>query len=221
MGVSLGVMARAPIAGRCKTRLASALGDAAAADVYRAMLLDSLDALARARPALGRLVVMAAPEDDGVAVLRALAPEPWEILPQRGEGLGARLANAFRALGAGGDAVALVSSDSPTVSWGEVAGALARFGGERRAMMGPCDDGGYYLVALGSLELGILEGIDWSTPRVQDQTRQRCAALGLALDVLAPAYDVDDARDLERLRVELREHPGRAPRTAAVLRALP
>ena len=220
--VTVGVMARVPRAGSCKTRLAAAIGPAHAAALYRAMLLDTLHAVERACDA--RLVVMAAPEDDGVAGLAAIAPAPWEVVPQAGDGLGARLANAFGALGADGGAVALVYSDSPTAPWDAGGRALASFDGDgrvARALMGPCDDGGYWLIALSRVDghaLGILEGIAWSTPRVQEQTRARCAALGLSLSELPSAYDVDDPRDLDRLEVELATHPERAPLTAAALR---
>src|SRR5258708_2625403 len=161
----VGVMARAPIPGLCKTRLAKTLGDARATALYRAMLLDTLHALERTFGA-ERLVVLAAPEDDGVAALRAACPARWEIVPQRGDGLGARLVNAATALGPNGEWVALVSSDSPTAPWDDAARALALLREQttqRRALMGPCDDGGYWLIALTTGELGILEGIPWST----------------------------------------------------------
>ena len=212
----MGIMARAPIAGHCKTRLAAALGDEPAAELYRAMLLDSLDLFGRVGAT--RLAVMTAPEHDGVAVMRALAPPAWEIVAQEGEGLGARLAHAFRTLRQDADAVVLVDSDSPTVAAAPIAQALARFSGPRRALLGPCDDGGYYLIGLTTPELGILDGITWSTAKVADETRARCAALGLALEELPPAYDVDRLEDLERLRAELSSHPERAPRTARALR---
>src|SRR5215467_14575969 len=151
-------MARAPVPGRCKTRLAAAVGPARAADIYRAMLLDTLARFELTGAA--RCVVMAAPEDDGERVLGAIVPPRWETVPQEGAGLGARLASAFRTLGAGGDAVALVSSDSPTVPIEQVREALARTREPRRALVGPCEDGGYYLIGLtttGGGETGILD----------------------------------------------------------------
>jgi rSAM/selenodomain-associated transferase 1 len=213
--VTIGVMARAPHPGACKTRLAASIGPGGAAALYRAMLLDTLDAIERTCDA--RLVVMAAPEDDGVAALRAIAPVSWEIDAQEGAGLGARLAHAFATLGADGRAVALVDSDSPTAPWDVAGRSLARFVGPRRALMGPCDDGGYWLIALTTPDIRILDGIAWSTPLVQEQTRARCAALGLTLEELPSAYDIDHPRDLDRLSAELRARPGRAPRTAAAL----
>lgn len=220
MSVTIGVMARPPVPGRCKTRLCPPLSVEQAAALYRAMLQDSFAAYARA--GADRFVVMAAPEDNGPEVLRELAPKPWEIVVQRGEGLGPRLHHAFGALGEGGGAVALVDSDSPTVPVEPMARGLAALDGAERALVGPCDDGGYYLVALGRVTprtLGVLDGIPWSTPEVMPATVKRCAELGLSLERLPCWYDVDDGPTLARLRAELAGDPSRAPRSAAWLAA--
>src|SRR5258708_13599038 len=95
--VTVGVMARAPLPGRCKTRLAPALGAEGASTLYRAMFLDTLDALDRLSGV--RKVVLAAPEDDGASILGTLAPSSWRVLAQRGRDLGERLANGFTDLG--------------------------------------------------------------------------------------------------------------------------
>jgi rSAM/selenodomain-associated transferase 1 len=216
MTTTIGVMARAPVAGRCKTRLAASVGDARAAELCRAMLLDTLAGIERVF-ASDRLVVMAAPEHGGAPLLRALTPPRWEVVEQEGEGLGGRLAHAFTTLAARGEPVALVDSDSPTASWEAAGRALARLRGPRRVCMGPCTDGGYWLIAMTTIELRILEGIAWSTPSVAPETRARCAALGLALEELPVGHDVDGPDDLAWLREELRRHPERAPRTAATL----
>jgi uncharacterized protein len=217
--VTLGVMARAPVSGRCKTRLARVLGADAAARLYSAMLADSLEAYARA--GADRQVVLAAPEDDGLAALRQLAPRGWEVIRQEGANLGERLASAAGALGADGSAVVLVDSDSPTVPMEPVATALRRLAEPRQALLGPCADGGYYLVGLTTPETGVFRDIPWSTPGVLAATRARCAELSLALEELPPWYDVDEPVDLERFRAELARHPDRAPRCAAILRDLP
>jgi rSAM/selenodomain-associated transferase 1 len=214
--VALGVMARAPVAGRCKTRLARALGDGAAAALYRAMLLDSLDAYGRVRAS--RHVVLAAPEEDGVAALRAIVPPAWEIVPQVGDGLGARLAQAMRALGATGDAIVLASSDSPTIQADVVDAALVELAAPGRAILGPCEDGGYYLIGVSGLELGVLEGIAWSTSAVLAQTRARCRELGLGVTELPATFDVDEPDDVRTLEAFVRVHPTRAPRVAAFFR---
>jgi len=217
--VTLGVMARAPVPGRCKTRLARSHGEESAALLYEAMLLDTLDALSRV--GAERTVVLAAPEHDGVAMLSRLASPPWEVHAQQGHELGERLAHAFRTLSARSDAVLLCDSDSPTIPLAPLAVAVANFSGPRRALLGPCEDGGYYLIGLTEPEIGVLRDIPWSTPAVVPRTRERCEELGLELTELPIWYDVDGPSDVERLREELAAHPERAPRTAEVLSERP
>jgi uncharacterized protein len=216
--VTFGVMARAPIAGKCKTRLAKTIGDEAAAQLYAAMLADRLEAVS-VLPATRR-VLLAAPEDDGAAALRALAPVGWDIVEQRGLDLGARLANAVRDLlpDARGGIVCLVDSDSPTLPLAELWPQLSAKPTERSVLLGPCSDGGYYLIGMGTLETGVFDDIPWSTEGVATATRERCAHLGLVVRELPCWYDVDESRDLDRLETELRERPLLAPRTAAFFR---
>ena len=211
----LGVMARAPVPGRCKSRLARHVGAELSAAVYRSMLIDCLTAFSRI-PAR-RHVVLAAPECDGVRHLRALAPPAWEVQCQQGADLGERLAHGFETLGAGGEAVALLSSDSPTLPISEVAAGLRALDGPNKALIGPCDDGGYYLIGLSTFEPTVLSEIPWSTAEVLQTTRQRCRALGLSVTELPTWYDVDDLDDLGRLQRELAEDPTRAESTARLL----
>lgn len=213
---TIGVMARAPLPGHCKSRLAAHVGARFAADLCRVMLLDTLDRIQKVMPS-SRLVVMGAPENDGVAVLRTLVPSRWEVIAQRGDGLGARLGHAFTTLGALPGVTALVDADSPTAPWDVAARALAGLRQPRGALMGPCEDGGYWLIATTQVELGILDDIAWSTPAVAEQTRARCRALGIELEETASAFDVDEPRDVERLRAELAIRPDQAPLTAAFL----
>lgn len=220
MNVVVGVMARAPTPGQCKTRLAASVGAERAAALYASMLLDTLAGLERACEG-ARLVVLAAPESDGMTALRHITPPRWELVEQRGDGLGRRLANSLADLAASAPphaAIALVASDSPTAPWDDAGRALAELA-ERpeRALMGPADDGGYWLIAQTEARAALFEHIRWSTSHVADETRERCRALGLSLAELPSALDVDDAEDLERLRNALGARPECAPCTAALL----
>jgi uncharacterized protein len=212
--VTVGVMARAPLPGRCKTRLAPALGAEGASTLYRAMLLDTLDALDTLSGI--RKVVLAAPEDDGAAILRTLVPASWRVLAQRGRDLGERLANGFTDLGDRGDPVVLVSSDSPILPAEALSIALSDFAGPRRALLGPCEDGGYYLLGLTVPTAGVLRDITWSTPLVLGQTRDRLRQLEVPFHELPVSYDVDTPGDLDRLRTDLAARPELAPRCAAL-----
>jgi rSAM/selenodomain-associated transferase 1 len=208
--ISIGVMARAPTPGRCKTRLAPALGSVGAAVLYRAMLLDTLEALDRIPDV--RKFLLAAPEDDGVAALQDIAPAGWCVVAQRGADLGERLAHAFEGLADHGGPVVLVSSDSPMMPIQGFAPAFARWGGDRRALIGPCEDGGYYLIGLTAPAPGVLSGISWSTSLVLSQTRARMKELGIGWEELPVSYDVDTPSDLVRLRADLALRPDVARR---------
>jgi rSAM/selenodomain-associated transferase 1 len=216
--LTIGVMARAPLPGLCKTRLVPVLGREGAAHLYQAMLLDTLEGVERLGPE--RMVVLAAPEDDGVSVLRGLISPSWELHPQRGPDLGARLQSAFRDLHCDGALVCLIDSDSPVVRWASLGRALRAPRSARAAIAGPCEDGGYYLIGMTSLELGILDAIPWSTSAVMSATRSRCQALSIALDELPMSWDVDEAADVERLVQELGAEPDLAPRTHRLLKEM-
>lgn len=218
MSVTLAVMARAPIEGRCKTRLAASAGAAWATRFYEAMLLDTLERLGQLP--VERHVVLAAPEDEGVSRLEALVPAPWQVVAQEGEGLGERLRNGARALWVQGGAVALVSSDSPTMPTAGMVEALRAIAGQHRAVFGPSGDGGYYLVGLGTLAADVFEGIPWSTSHTLKATLERCAVLSLPVVLLPVGHDVDEAEDLVRLQAELRVDASLAPRCREVLQAV-
>jgi hypothetical protein len=212
----LGLMSRAPVAGRCKTRLIPDLGARGAANLTAAMLQDSLVAFDRLPVA--RKVLLAAPEDHGVAVLKTFAPAGWEVVPQLGDDLGRRMLRAMKTLSGAGDAVVLVGSDAPTAPLEPLAQALPRLTGEMRALLGPADDGGYWLIGLTSPSPEVFRDVPWSTKLVLPRTRERLRAAGFTWEELPAAYDVDEPADLARLRAELAAHPERAPKTAALLR---
>lgn len=206
-------MARAPLPGLCKTRLARVLGDDRAAELYRAMLVDTLAAYSNLP--FCRRIILAAPENDGPAVLQSVAPAGWNVCQQVGSDLGARLGHARASLAPG--RLILASSDSPILPLESLRQALADWTDERRVLLGRCHDGGYYLIGLATAELGVFQNVAWSTERVADQTIQRCRDLGLSVHELPTIHDVDEPADVERLRDALARDPSRAPQTGRVL----
>ncbi len=215
---AVAVMARVPGAAPVKSRLHAALTPARATELYRCFLLDRLDALA-ALPGVAR--VLAFTPGAAAEAAAALAPPGFRLLAQEGEDLGERLTRLLHRLLAEGHAGALaLDSDSPTLPMAYVAEASrALAAGEADVVLGPSDDGGYYLVGLRAPCPGLFDGVPWSTPRTRDATLARARALGLSVRLLPPWFDVDTADDLARLRAEL---AGRAvpARTAAFVRSL-
>lgn len=199
----VGLMTRDPESGG-KTRLWEALGRRPDAALGRALLQDTAGAL-RTGPA--DLIVLVDPPESAPA-LRVL-PD-LEVLAQRGGSLGERMQSAFEDLFALGyrDAI-LVGSDVPTIRTADIRRACRAL---RRGVvvLGPADDGGYYLIGLRTVVPTLFTGIAWGSPDVLRQTEAAAARAGLEVVRLAPRYDVDTPADLDRLMTEPAEV---APRT--------
>jgi rSAM/selenodomain-associated transferase 1 len=202
---ALAIMAKAPRTGKVKTRLSPPLTLAETAALNIAFLRDTaanLAAVASHSPA--NCVVAYTPLGDESA-FDSLLPPGFALLPQRGEGFGERLLHAAQDLFALGFAsVCLIDSDSPTVpraAFEQAVDALAHPGD--RLILGPSDDGGYYLIGLKHPHPGLFEGIAWSTAAVFAQTRTQGNSLALDLVQLPRWYDVDDAATLATLESEL------------------
>ena len=134
-----------------------------------------------------------------------ILPADFSLLPQRGEKFGERLyfavADLFKC---GFKSVCLIDSDSPTVPAQHFAEAVELLStSQNRVVLGPSDDGGYYLIGVKKPHRHLFEQIDWSTDRVLTQTIQRATEIGLEIKLLPTGYDVDDGATLRRLCNEL------------------
>ena len=134
-----------------------------------------------------------------------ILPADFSLLPQRGEKFGERLYLAVEDLfKCGFGSVCLIDSDSPTVPAENFAEAVELLSTtEDRVVLGPSDDGGYYLIGVKKPHRHLFEQIDWSTERVLNQTMQRATEIGIEVKLLPTGYDVDDGASLRRLCNEL------------------
>jgi uncharacterized protein len=175
------VIAKAPVPGRVKTRLCPPFTAAEAAALAEAALRDTLAAV-RAVRGVRRAIVL-----DGT-------PGAWlgpgiDVVPQRGGGLGERLAGAFADLG--GPAL-VVGMDTPQLEPGHLRRALAAL--ERHdAVLGPALDGGYWGIGLAAPEPRAFTGVPMSRPDTCERQRARLRELGLSCEEREALYDVDDA----------------------------
>lgn len=229
---AVAVMAKAPGVGRSKTRLCPPLTPEEASRLSAAFIQDitaNLALAARAAPLVPYVAFSPAGTEALFAGLlapgTALVLADGAIVPPPGvAGLGVALLHAMRALFAEGyGGVCLLNSDSPDLPTEVLREAVRRLmapGG--KAVLGPAEDGGYYLLGLRAPHAGMFADIAWSTGEVAAMTRARAAALGLRLDELPPWYDVDDAASLRRLLAgggEGGPTPGSAPFAAPATRA--
>jgi uncharacterized protein len=191
------VMAKAPVAGQAKTRLAPALGAAGAAALAERLLRH---AAAQATAAgLGPVTVWATP-DGSHPVFRSLQQALAVALALQGKGdIGQRMAQVFAAAFAESPApLLLMGTDLPRLD-AAVLQQAARALQACDAVFVPALDGGYGLVGLRRPAPSLFSGIAWSTPRVMHQTRQRLAEAGLSAVELAPLPDIDEPQDLAHL----------------------
>ncbi len=189
-----------PTPGQVKTRLAAVLGDQMACDVYRACAEITLERLASLR----RESVVCVEPADALARVRTWLGPGWALRPQQGATLGDRLIEATAyAFAEGARRVVVVGTDSPWLAAPDVASAFEAL--ERAGLViGPTEDGGYYLIGLSRPARGVFADITWSTPSVYAQTLARACALKLSVERLPLGYDVDRLEDLRRWLAEER-----------------
>jgi rSAM/selenodomain-associated transferase 1 len=203
------VMARHPEPGRVKTRLAAVLGDDRACALHRAFVLDLADRLA----SLPYEVTWAHTPTE--APFPALLPHA-RCVPQVGGDLGARMAHAVAAAFAEDTRpVLVIGADVPHVPATSLAEAAEM--AATRVVLGPAEDGGYYLIGLARPIPELFRDVPWGSDAVLETTRGRARGLGLATHMLPPMFDIDEPPDLDRLRGLLHEGVVLLPRTAALL----
>lgn len=213
--VGIAVMAKAPVAGRSKTRLVPMLSYEQAAEMSAAFLGDVTENLAlAAREAPIAPYVAYAPAGADAAFAGIVAPGTGTLLadgsieaPKGVEGFGKCLLHAIEGLlQRGHRAACVLNSDSPSLptrSLVRAARLLAQ--PSDRVVLGPAEDGGYYFLGMSRAHAVLFTDIAWSTGQVAAQTRARTAAAQLPLVELEAWFDVDDPPALRRLLGALTE----------------
>ncbi len=233
------MFARAPAAGQAKTRLIPALGPRAAASFQAALISDALRKVAGLRGRTGRYLFMAGDlTRRGSSRTPAIVSEPdWQergrilqfsTLQQRGKDLGQRLENAFRALFRTHQSCVLIGTDSPLFPARILRHALRELK-VCDSVLGPCPDGGYYLIGLRRpadprTVRGIFQKVRWSTAFAFRDTLRNLLHRGLSCSLLEACDDVDLPADLQRLKRTLsrkRKVRRLAPATWSFLKGIP
>jgi rSAM/selenodomain-associated transferase 1 len=192
------VMTKEAVAGRVKTRLVPKLGAEGAVAFHLALVEATLRMVASLElEAVVRL-------DGARGRVAALASElGFEVLAQAEGDLGARLVDAL-----GDERRVAIGTDAPTIDPRWIADALAR---PEPVVLGPSDDGGYWLVGTARSTPALFHAIPWSTPAVHTTTLARARDAGLAVGLLPRWYDIDEPADLARLAADPRCPPSLFP----------
>lgn len=216
-------MTKAPRAGEVKTRLTPPLTAQEAAALNRCFLRDTAAAIVAV--GAGARGIGCYTPSDAAALYQEILPREFELVRQRGLDLEERLIFAAQDLfTVGFSSVCLIGSDIPAVPTAVFAEAVKILTlPDEGVVLGPSDDGGYYLIGLKRMQRRMFEEIKWSTGSVLEQTLARASELCLPVHLLPTAYDVDDRVTLWRLCLDLLGPDDRgmaAPATKEFLREI-
>jgi rSAM/selenodomain-associated transferase 1 len=192
------VVAKRPTPGKTKTRLSPPLTPELSSALYECFLFDTLDQMRQVDEA--RRVIAYLDERD---YFQRIAPD-FELVPQLGHDLGERLDHALASyLSRGYERVVIMDSDSPTLPPPHISQAFIALADGADVAIGPCDDGGYYLIGIKKPAPRLLREVQMSTPTVAADTIALAEKEGLRVNLLPTWYDVDDADSLKRLIEEI------------------
>ena len=192
--VAVAILAKAPLPGLAKTRLAPALGADGAARL-QAKFIERVVTTAQAA-AVGPVTLWAAPDRDH-PVFQTIAALLGVALAVQPEGdLGARM---MAAIAAANGAAIVVGTDCPALTPDHLRAAARALNDGVDVVIVPVDDGGYGLIGMQRPEPALFADMTWSTSSVMAETRRRLTRLGLSWREPARLWDVDVPADLDRL----------------------
>jgi len=201
-GASLLLLAKVPEKGKVKTRLEESFTQDQALAIYEAMLRDVLDLAVRLQNQFGEVSVYWASSSAEMVPEKLVASYPTlSHYPQRGEDLGIRMYHAMEeSFLRGNKKVILMGCDSPTLPASFLLQAAEELD-TATVVLGPSEDGGYYLIGASSLVKQAFEGIPWGSSEVLARSLELMKGLGLRTALLPVWYDIDRPEDLELLTV--------------------
>ena len=185
------VFARTPVPGRVKTRLIPAIGAERAANLHRAMLWRTVATAAEA--AIGPVGLWCSPAVEHPFIEEMQREFDLDVQLQEGADLGERMHRALRTRASG---AVLVGSDCPFLEAQDLQMAAGILGEGDDAVIGPAEDGGYYLIGVRDSDMAVFSGIPWGSDKVLAATRQKFRGLGWRWREITTRQDVDRPEDL-------------------------
>ena len=190
------LFAKAPEPWNVKTRLIPVLGAEAAAQLYQQLLISTVDRIASA--SIAPLICYCAP-DEWHPIFKKLASQ-WdiELKQQQGVDLGERMAQAAATSLESCDSTILIGGDCPQLDADHLQQTLLWLYRGLDAVIGPAEDGGYFLLGLRRYSRRLFENITWGSSEVLELTRERLKELGWSWRELETLWDLDRPEDLQR-----------------------
>lgn len=199
------VFSKAPVPGTVKTRLLPVVNETDAAQIYRGLIERTLDTVSAA----GNLGVQlwCTPVVDHPFFLECREKYDLDLHLQTGGNIGERMQAALKETLWGDNSVLVIGCDCPELQAHDLSTAWDKLRSGYDVVLGPSEDGGYYLIGMNELHPKLFRGIHWGGPTVLEETRKRSEKLGLSCYELPLRWDVDDADDLARY-LRIREQAG-------------
>ena len=231
------IVAKQPVIGQVKTRIARHIGVEQATALYTCALEDTLELVTRyqasrpiinpvkdsdANPIVSPVISYAPPHAEAHRFFLELAPT-FTLIPQHGADFGARLLSAFTQMAErDAERMVLIGTDNPSLPLSHIEGAFAQLDRPGTdAVLGRVSDGGYYLIGMRKPQPALFERITWSTEVVAAETHARAREANLHMVDVAPWYDLDTIDDLRTLLHDVkRSNDRRATRTRAFIESL-
>ena len=198
-GIPVCIFAKPPIPGRVKTRLTPFLGQVGAAQLASAMLCDVWSTV---QATTGVVPILAAAEP-GPFPINVPNERIW--LQEAGD-LGSRIESILRRAVASAPAVIALGADSPLVTSAHLDEAVECLR-KKDAVLGPSDDGGFYLLGVHNCPLGLFADLPWSSEHTCEQTGRRLEMNGMSVGRIRSLFDVDTIAELKQLRAQLEYLP--------------
>ena len=209
MKTTICIFAKPPMPGQAKTRLIPALGSQRAAEVARALLDDVI----RASMLVNRAQVVISTTE----MFQTEEAVPVWLQPQ-GD-LGIRLEKTLQLALQSSDSAIALGADTPGLTALMLSQAADRLGRED-AVLGPTDDGGYYMIGMRRCPNGLFQNIRWSTQETFRDTLHQFAQFNLGYSIVPKWFDLDTPDDLQRVRCLIRAGVDMGTKLARVLGAL-
>jgi len=188
------IFVKYPEPGKVKTRLARDIGKEKAAKIYRAIAEIVINHVSRSSE--HKTTIFFDPPERGTDIEKWLENNRCELFPQEGNSLGEKMTNAFaKAFSLGAEKAVIIGTDCVEIS-DEIVSQAFNALQTVDVVLGPAEDGGYYLLGLKKLVPEIFDGIKWSTDLVLDQTLERVREKGLGFRLLKTLRDIDTVSDL-------------------------
>jgi rSAM/selenodomain-associated transferase 1 len=196
------IFVKAPLVGKVKTRLAKKLGESVTLDIYRSMVKDLLQNIKGYSEYKIQLSFWPV---NHLTEMQNWLGKSWKFLAQCEGHLGEKMLDAFKnAFEVGSGKVIIIGSDIPTISKQVIHDAFTRMD-SYDLVLGPSEDGGYYLIGLKKLHSALFENVSWGSPQVLKETVEIARANKISLSLLEMRNDIDDYDDLLDLWKDLNQ----------------